>query len=556
MKCLLGIFLIGAACSSWAQVPVFRNPLDTPVQLSSNFGEVRTDHFHTGYDYRTNGKRGLPVYAAADGYVSRIKVSATGYGKVVYLIHPGNFMTVYAHLDSFNSALGAYVRAEQYRRQSFEIELFPEPNRFYVRQGQTIGYSGNSGSSSGPHLHFEIRDASGESFPLNPYPFLPVPDTVTPVLSKLILYPQRQGCAQAKSTPVPLRKRHGNWQTIPDSVVSNDPVIGLGIQVKDFFNGMQADQGIYRLTAEMDDRVVFELRFDRLVFGNGRYVNAHIDYAAFSNDGQVIHKLYREPGDHNTIYTQLVDDGYLDLGDQQWHRVVVRAADAAGNEAVLAFHLRYSGTSSPAAENNSCLRHDAPFSYNDDSLRILIPSGAVYRNSIFRTVKQPRRSAFSAYYQIGLAEVPLHREMDIAILPSRILPTQWEKMVIVRLNNGQKRALPTQKQDQWLKASSRSFGTFVILADTSAPRIVPLNVRPYQRLTGRYIHLEGIDDLTGISSYAAYLNDEWILMEYDPKIDRFTVVIDQMLPEGPHRLRVQVADAVGNQTIYELAFLK
>lgn len=558
MKLGIGVLALWLAAAAPAQVPAFRNPLDIAMQLSANFGEIRSDHFHTGYDFRTGGKTGLPVYAAAAGHVSRIRVSATGYGRAVYVTHPNGFMTVYAHLDSFSSTLTAYVRSEQYRQQSFEVELYPESGRFAVQQGTLIGYSGNSGTSSGPHLHFEIRDASGESFPLNPAAFLPVPDSAPPTIHALYVFPEPSGCLPVEPLWFPAQQRNGRALLTPDSMTVDYPVIGLGLQVKDFYNGSSSDQGVYSLALEVDDLPVFGMKLDRLVFGNGRYVNAHIDYAAYKSSARVIQKLFREPGDRNTIYAHLHNDGRMDLSDRRWHRAVIRAADAAGNETTLTFRIRYSGKkpNTSTAETTNCAAFDREFRFHADSVRVTLPANALYRNSPVEVNQTAQRSAFGAHYAVGSRLVPLHHSLKVALLPARVLPEHQDKMLIALLNNGKPRALPSQWEGSWLTASARSFGTFAILADTSKPQIFPLNLRNNERLSGKYIHFTVRDELSGIASYSAWLNGKWVLMEYDPKADRMTVVLDESLSPGIYVLRLVVSDAVQNRNTYELSFLK
>ncbi|MEO6167118.1 MAG: M23 family metallopeptidase, partial [Chitinophagales bacterium] len=187
--CCIFIFQLILSTNAIAQsAGYFRNPLDIPITLSANFGEIRSNHFHTGFDIRTNAEIGYKVHAAADGVISRIKVSATGFGNVVYISHPNGYMTVYGHLDRFTDAIAAYVKQQQYAKQSFEVELFPDAGKFPVKKSDLIAYSGNSGSSGGPHLHFEIRDASGETFPLNPATFYQLNDTIPPKFSAAYLY--------------------------------------------------------------------------------------------------------------------------------------------------------------------------------------------------------------------------------------------------------------------------------------------------------------------------------------------------------------------------------
>jgi hypothetical protein len=316
----------------------FRNPLDIPISLSANFGEIRTDHFHTGFDIRTGGKTGLKVYAAAEGYVSRIKVSAGGFGNALYITHPNGYMTVYGHLEKFNSAISKYVKEQQYAKESFEVELFPDATKFPVKKGDVIALSGNSGSSGGPHLHFEIRDASGESYPLNPASFLKLYDTIPPVFKLLWL------SSTEKMNDQPLKfavKKSGSvFVPLNDSITINAQSVGIGVEVYDYMNHTSNDYGVYEIAEKVDGKTIYSVKFDRLDFSNGRYVNAYTDYQEERRSGQLIQRLFRLPGDKNSIYHDLTNDGKIMLVDTLYHKVIVQASDAYGNAATLSFYIR------------------------------------------------------------------------------------------------------------------------------------------------------------------------------------------------------------------------
>ena len=144
----------------------FQSPLEIPLILSGTFAELRSNHFHSGLDIKTQQQSGLKVMAAASGFVSRIKVSHFGYGKALYITHPNGYTTVYAHLQNFNPEIDAYIKHRQYKNESYEIELFPKAGELLVNNGDIVAYSGNTGGSGGPHLHFEIRNK--QEHPMNP----------------------------------------------------------------------------------------------------------------------------------------------------------------------------------------------------------------------------------------------------------------------------------------------------------------------------------------------------------------------------------------------------
>ncbi len=548
---LVGWF--GAAC----QVPAFLYPLRIPIQLTSNFGEIRNDHFHTGYDFRTKGKTGIPVYASADGHVYRIKVSATGFGKVLYLRHAGNFMTVYAHLESFNEAISRYVKRKQYEKQSFEIELFPEAHQFVVRAGDLIGYSGNTGTSSGPHLHFEIRDATGESFPLNPDFYFPHADQEKPLVQAIYLYPDQDACVQTKRQTLAVHASHGTYALKEDSLVVDYSRLGVAVSAKDYSKQAAGSLGVYSLELSVDGEVLFAMKMDRLDFQRGRYVNAHIDYEAWKTSRRSIQKLYVEPGDRNTIYSVVKDRGIIMLSEQHWRHVQVRVADSHNNVSTVQFWLRFSGKERPVPQQADvpCVRYDQAYTFHSDSLRVEWPAYSLYRNTQVSIAVKPYHQQH--VYHIGDTNVPLHHPMTIAILPSAMDKRLSPKMIVARQEaSGRLVALPSTWKDGWLTTQSRSFGLFKVVADTMNPVIIPLDVVQEGLLRQNAISFRVKDNLSGIAFYEAKLNGQWVLTEYDPKNDLIRCIMEPELPAGLHQLRLRVVDAVQNEAAYEIRFIK
>ncbi|MDM8003757.1 MAG: M23 family metallopeptidase, partial [Bacteroidota bacterium] len=288
------------------------SPLHETPSLSASFAELRADHFHSGIDYRTGGVQGKDVLAVDDGYVYRIGVSPTGFGRALYVHHPSGYSSVYAHLRNFRPDIEEYVRENQYSRKSFSVSLFPQKNQFTVTRGEVIASSGNSGGSSGPHLHFEMRDAATED-PVNPLSFdLGVSDHMRPVIDRVILYPMTMGSAVNNS--------HGSVSlgTVPSDgsygiSATSLPVVfgevGIGIKCWDTFDNSTNRCGVYSIELLADGLKVFGFTADRFSYAESRYINAHIDYAARANSGEYIHRLHIQPGDRLSMY-----DGHAGRG--------------------------------------------------------------------------------------------------------------------------------------------------------------------------------------------------------------------------------------------------
>lgn len=536
----------------------FRDPLDIPIKLAANFGEIRPDHFHTGFDIRTNEKTGYKVFAAADGYVSRIKVSAGGFGKVLYISHPNGYMTVYAHLDGFNDAISAYVKQQQYAKESFEVELFPEAGKFPVKQSDWIAISGNSGASGGPHLHFEIRDASGESYPLNPASFFKLTDTIAPKFSAVYLYPIHKTVGDGLKYPV--KKSKPDNILVTDSMIINSAVFGVGADVKDYMNAATNDYGIYELTLMVDGKKVYDVKFDRLDFSNGRYANAFIDYKAKKNNGAIIQRLFRLPGDRNTIYHDLVNDGKITLSDTDFHKIMIAATDANGNHSEIQFYVKHSGLElNQAITTGTVFKYDQPNSFSSDSIKVNLPANSLYEDLNLQYAVSHNNSAgrFSATCSVHNPNTPLHTSYDIGLLP-RFIPSALKSKAVIVYDDGKgnRSSKTSHWEGNWLAAKARDFGNFYVMLDTVAPNISAGSIKQNQLLVGNSLKFTITDNLSGIVSYKGMLDGKWILMEYDPKNNRLSCDLEKNIAAGEHTLNVTVTDDVKNERIFTLKFRK
>ena len=312
---LLALLLFSASVFGQKNYPKdFRLPLDIPMQLAGNFGELRPNHFHAGLDFKTNQREGLNVYAVADGYVSRIKISTYGYGKAIYITHPNGYTTVYGHLQKAVGAIEAKIKETQYKESSYEVELFLKPNELSVKKGDVIGLSGNTGGSQGPHLHFEFRDSATEKT-INPYFFgydQSIKDTKKPIVSTLVAYPlDAESIVNKSKRPINLNLSLQNDGTyIADKVLASGK-IGFGINAYDLDDVSYNSNGTYKGELLSNGKPIFEYRFDEMVFDEGRYINAFIDYTRYKKTKSRIQKLFmKQPYALSNIYEK-VNNGVL-----------------------------------------------------------------------------------------------------------------------------------------------------------------------------------------------------------------------------------------------------
>ncbi len=546
----------------------FIPPVDFPLVLSGTFGELRTNHFHSGIDIKTQGVQGKPVHAVADGYVSRIKISPGGFGKAVYIDHPDGYTTVYAHCRNFNSDIDKWVKAQQYKLESFEVNLFPGKDQFPVKQGDIIAWSGNTGSSMGPHLHFEIRETNGQ-IPVNPLLFgFPVKDYIRPKITRLMIYPYGEH-SLVKGKNRPLELLLSGWGPVYrlkgcDTVaVSGD--IYFGIETFDLLNAAKNKNGVYSITLMIDSVKVFAYELNKIPFTESKYVNSLIDYAYFSKYKKRIQKTYIEPGNHLSVYEQVAGHGIFDMTDNKTHRVQYIVEDAYENESVLTFYLK-SSTPEPGkifengdpSPGETVFGYDKDNTFEDGNLRLFVPKGALYDTLSFRfAMEASDKSLDSVMYVVHNKSKPLNKACKLMIKPGKAIDQYdrySDKYLIAKVNDksGELIATGGRWEDDHLTAYISSFGKYVIAIDTVKPEI-----RPYNFTSGKSVGKQKTvkvrieDDFSGIKQFRGTLNGKWILMEWDPKRKMLTYTKDDRMIKGKNLFKLVVTDNRNNEAVYE-----
>lgn len=564
---LILAFSLSFLCSALAQSPpAYRMPMDLPVHLSGTFGEFRADHFHSGIDLRTAGVEGHPVYAIADGFVSRIAVSPVGFGKAVYVNHPATGHTsVYAHLQRFASPIDKYVRDEQYRQERFAVNLTPDERLLPVKKGMIIGYSGNSGSSGGPHLHFEIRDAATQQI-LNPLAFgFAVRDTQAPVITRLAVYPESGGArVNGKSTPLFINalQVRGRYQLPENAVVQAAGPISFGIGAWDQSQGSIGRNGFYSLEILIDSLPFFTFRADRFSFDDTRYVNSLTDYAYnFRNKSRIV-RTKRDPYNKLRFLTRYHQaEGVFTPQPGKTHAVIAIVSDFSGNRAELGFKIQGAEAANEAAPDTTLqgpwLRAGRQHVLNGKGFTVTIPEDALYRDENISVSAKTSKKHLSDQLIVGNGGIPLHTAATISIEPN---PTNIPKdrLLLVRLEEGKEPvALNSTFENGRVRASSRVLGTFAVMADTIPPTARPLNFAS-GRLpdTLKTLRVEVKDDFSGIASIRPTLNDRWILMDHDPKNNLLIYEIDDRMQKGSNTLRIVVTDNAGNRRTLQMKIEK
>ena len=566
-KILLFAFAITATTvigSQPSQTPPFISPMREAPSLSASFAELRADHFHSGIDYRTGGVQGKDVLAVDEGYVYRIGVSPTGFGKALYVRHPSGYSSVYAHLKNFRPDIEEYVRENQYSRKSFTVSLFPQRNQFTVTRGEVIASSGNSGGSSGPHLHFEMRDAATED-PVNPLIFdLGVSDRMRPVIDRVILYPMTRGSAVNNS--------HGSLslRTVPTDgsygiSTTSLPVVygevGLGIKCWDTFDNSPNRCGVYSIELLADGMKVFSFTADRFSYAESRYINAHIDYAARANSGEYIHRLHIQPGDKLSMYDGHLGRGILKFYDDGEHEIKIIVTDTHKNKSWVTFRVKALSKPPLLPADKSCNK-EIPWGRAADftavGIRVHFPAGSLYDTLWFsyRSAKNPA-GFLSPVHSVHNETVAVHDRIRLSLRPDSVIPGKENKLCLAKINSRGVASYAGGKYSYgFVSGELSSLGDYAVSIDTVPPS-ARLSFAAGADLTGKTQFTATIrDTFSGIGSYEMYIDGEWMLAEYDAKNDLLICRPEKnrIKENTTHALELRVTDNCGNSTVTRSQF--
>jgi hypothetical protein len=507
------------------------------------------------------------VKSAAEVYVATIKVQAGGYGNVLYVKHPNGYTTVYAHLDRFAPEIEKYVREQQYKRTRFEIVLSPPAAMFPLKQGQEIGTLGNSGSSQGPHLHFEIRNtATGKA--LNPQLFgLPVVDRTAPEIRDMKVYylnPDREVLAE-KALPVE-RRADGTYHLKGgDTITIGADRVGFAVKSFDRMDNLRNENGIYALSLHADGERLFEWRMDDLSFSETRYMNAHVDYSAQQRFGAWFHRCFILPGDRLSNYNRTATQGAVSLSPNRLVKILLKTVDAGGNASTIVFWAQRSAEPDMVAPPNAhfMLPWNAESRIDQEGFTIVMPKGALYETLPLQYERLPQKQAgaYSAVHRVHHKNTPVHKSYELSIAPTTVIPESLrDKAVIARVGGTRPVSYAGSWREGRLVTRSREFGDFCILTDTTPPAIVPVvferDMRKRSSMAFRIRDNYGTSGQADGMTYRGTIDGQWVLFEYDAKRNRLTHVFDSRTKPGEHTLKLTVTDDRGNVAVFEKAFVR
>jgi len=506
----------------------------------------------------------MKVVAAADGYIYLIIVSPTGFGKAIYLRHPSGYSTVYAHLDSFSPEINEYVKRHQYQKKSYAVTIYPPKGMFTFRQGDLIGYSGNTGSSSGPHLHFEVRKSDSEK-PVNPLIFkFGIEDNLKPIIERLVIYPaNRSTLVNGSNNKLFLKTAgsDGNYRLQDNSEITVSGTAGFGISCRDVMNNTSNRFGINYIELIIDSIPWFTCDINEFSFSETRYINAHIDYEALMRNNIWIHRTFVLPNDKLSMYRSYMNNGYYDFTDGETHKIKIIVRDASGNSSTLGFTVK----SIPLFKNNAeqpvlaDLKNSdfvvMPFgksnSFRADGIIINIPKDALYDTLYFKySFERSKNGFYSPVHRVHDIYTPVHKAYSLSIRPDSIPSSGPSKLLIVRLDEkNMMNSAGGTFASGYVTADVTQFGDYAVAIDTVPPLIIPNGLIQDADLSAlREIRIRITDNLSGIKSYTGVIDGNWALFEYDAKNNLIFYRFDeQRITRGSkHTLKLTVTDNCNN----------
>lgn len=534
----------------------FIYPLKIPMSLSGDYGELRSNHFHGGIDFRIGGVSGAEIMAAADGYVSRITVSGSGYGNGLYITHPNGYVTVYGHLNNFSNAIESYVREQQYKNKSFFVDLYPEPQMFPVKQGEYIANGGNTGSSGGPHLHFEIRDTANMQLNVFAHNYISIKDKAAPQIREIKFFGVDDSFPFITKEYTPATKTvyvtvNGKKKKRSEPTVTLLPnKFYVGIDAIDRIDGSAARFAVEKYEVFFDGELVYRFTLGDVPFTHNRYINSLIEYSQKVKHNKMMLKAYCEPGNILKDRIECKDDGIITLPqDGKEHIVKVVVSDFSGNSSYRSLRVKrgkeFAAADSTVVENIAYWNIANTISaYGAD---IMIPAGALYNNAVVRIdTLSGNTGSFSPIWSIGDADIPLQLPMSVRVEAN--LPDELREKALLSAVSSTGKLLGGggEWRDGAIHTSLYSFGNYTVAVDTIPPAIIT-SLKDNAVVTGNVLSFKIRDDLSGINDFKVEIDGEWVLYSWDAKTATISVNLNKCgIGPGLHTIVVTIPDNKGN----------
>lgn len=544
-KSFLLLFLLSILFRLNSQEYNLNSPIDLPLNLSGTFGEFRSSHFHYGVDITTNKKSGYEVYSIESGSIIRIRVSTSGYGKAIYVDHLNGLTSVYAHLKEFSPKIQEYIKGQQYLRKSYNIQKFFNVGDLVIDKGELIGYSGNTGGSSGPHLHFEIRDTKSQN-PLNPLSFeYKYEDNRRPIIRSLYVFDETDSFKKDNPKQYPIEKINDSIYKSKKVIYNND--IGIGVEVYDRQSGNNYNRnGIYEIRMYLDSILNFSYKMDNINISESIFRKVFYDYSLLKTRGVRVQKIYYPPNSKLSFLNHNTKTGIFDSNDSIKKEVQIEVIDWNNNKSYLKFQIE--GSPSNIKENPISGIEIVP----DQEYKIKRNNVEVdfRRNSFFNKVALNIESNNDTL-KVGKDIHPLRKSYNIKI-NKKIEDSIVRRQSYIGLinKNGKISYLNTSKNKNSFSVNSSILGSYVLSRDSIRPEVKPLNFSLNKDVSKqKTIRLRIYDNISGIKSYEVLINNKWALFEYEPKSNLiFHTIKDGIIKNGENSINIKVIDGVGNET--------
>ena len=535
----------------------FQWPVDAKIALAANFGELRLNHYHMGLDCKTDQVQNKHVFAAADGYIAKVKIEPSGFGRCIYINHPNGLTTVYAHLNNFNPALEKYVTEQQYKLQSWQIFIDIPADLFPVKKGQFIAYSGSTGGSEGPHTHFEIRDTKTDKV-LNTLLFgFPITDNIPPDVLRLAVYDRSISTYEQTPRIYSLRKVNGVYTPPTSLLIEHTNKVSFAITAYDRYIGATHQNGIYQAILYDNEKPVVGFDIDSISYDQTRDVNAHIDYKLKNSGGPYVQHLSRLPGYNESIYKEINGDGVIDIGDDSLHQIKIAVIDAYGNTSYVKFSVR--GTASDKGKDildSSRIENSNEFLpgcinvFENNQIAFYLTEKSLYDSIRFTYKVLPANSSdgVSDIFELYNGDVPMHGYFPIKI-KGNVSDSFKNKIVMERYWGAKKEFSKADDEgNSWYRSDFRDFGYFKLLLDTIPPTIKPLGFYDGMNCVGVHrLAFSVADNSKDIKSFRAELDGNWLRFTNDKNL-AYIYDFDEHCSRGSHVLKITVEDIVGNKT--------
>ena len=555
MKILFIIFsIIPWIVNSQIKYPTnyFSNPLEIPLILNGNFGEARSNHFHSGIDIKTQLKEGFKILSAADGYISRIKIAHGGFGKAIYIDHPNGYTTVYAHLKKFNNEIERFIKKYQYKRQSYEIDLYLNPKDIKVVNHQIIAISGNTGSSSGPHLHFETRKSSSQKA-LNPLLFgIDIKDTKRPQVNSIYMY--KKMSLNDISEPIKLELSKINDSTYYTGKIKENGLISFGVNGFDQQDLANNRNGIYKISTFYINKLINSITFDSFFFEESIKINTLIDYPYYIINKQRILKLFKEEENDLSIYTN-ENNGFIDIKKKS-SIYKVKISDIKGNNVFINIPINFGESNQKITTNSENILFEKKidnkleYDFKYETSNVTIP-----KNTFLKNVKLKIKYSIDTLKVIN-PYLAVFKNIKIKFQNPN---NKKGNYLAIKDHNGNESFASSKLNSQnYFELKTKKLGLYYIKNDSIYPTINSINFKNGDWIcNNNFLKFKITDQESGIKKYKGEINGKWMLFEYEYKKNQLSYEFDsKYLKKSKNEVEIEVEDMAGNTIIKTYTFYR